>query len=96
MPLIVWVIRAGLAVLAVMVAFILYFELRNQHHIWHEPRVTPQQTRDDIVAVLEVIGTVLQGRGIRWWLDHGTLLGALRCLEASVFLKAASADAPLA
>ena len=77
MPLL-WVIAALAAALAATLAVILYFELRNQHHIWHDACITPLETRNDIVAVLEAIGEVVEGRGIRWWLDYGTLLGAWR------------------
>lgn len=86
MPLVAWwVVGVGLASLAMAVALILCFELRNQHHIWHDPCVTPQETRHDIVTVLEKIGEVVEGHGIRWWLDYGTLLGAWRLGELMAF-----------
>lgn len=86
MPLVAWWVIAALAIaLAVTVAVVLYFELRNQHHIWHDPCVTPVETRNDIVAVLEAIGEVVEGHGIRWWLDYGTLLGAWRLGRVMAF-----------
>ena len=57
---------------------VLYKELKNQSHIWHSPCVTPAATRDDIVRVLRIFQEVLHGKGITWWLDYGTLLGAWR------------------
>src|SRR5262249_20664957 len=77
MPLIYWLI-AGVTLLAAAVAYILYMELRNQHHIWHAPCVTPEDTREDIVRVLKILGPVLDAKGVVWWLDYGTLLGAWR------------------
>src|SRR5690349_7113165 len=73
-----WGIATLVVVLAGAIATILYFELRNQHHIWHDPCVTPADTMADMRTVLSQIHEVMEGRGIRWWLDYGTLLGAWR------------------
>lgn len=65
------------SVLAFGVA-ILYKELRHQNHIWQSPCITPAETRKEIVDVLRVFQQVLDGKGISWWVDYGTLLGAWR------------------
>jgi hypothetical protein len=74
-----------LAVGVCFVAYILYRELRNQHHMWHDPCVTPEATRDDIRYVLGAFREVFEGKGITWWLDYGTLLGAWRVGDAMLF-----------
>lgn len=59
-------------------AHMVYIELRNAHHVWHDPCITPQATRDDIVHVVRTFAGVADAHGLRWWLDYGTLLGAWR------------------
>jgi hypothetical protein len=71
----------GLAWLGIL----LYFELRNQHHIWHDPCITPANRRDDIRHVLRVLHGVLAESGVTWWLDYGTLLGAWRLGDLMAF-----------
>jgi hypothetical protein len=72
-----WLLLA-FAVALVLVAAVLYRELKNQHHIWHDPCVTPDQARGDIGIVLRVFHEVLKDKDVVWWLDYGTLLGAWR------------------
>lgn len=80
-----WVVAALFAGLAGAVAYVMYRELRNQHFMWHDPCVTPADTRDDIRYVLRTFRTVLEGKGIAWWLDYGTLLGAWRLGDIMAF-----------
>jgi len=72
-----WVLALAVAGAAGL-AWALYLELRNQHHIWHDPCITPEDTRANLRAALHGIADVLDGTGITWWLDYGTLLGAWR------------------
>jgi hypothetical protein len=72
-----WLLLA-FAVALVLVVAVLYRELKNQHHIWHDPCVTPDQARGDIGIVLRVFHEVLKDKDVVWWLDYGTLLGAWR------------------
>ena len=65
--------------------YLIYLEVRNQHHWWHDNCVTPAQTIEDIRHVAEVFRQVLEGKGITWWLDYGTLLGAWRLGETMAF-----------
>jgi hypothetical protein len=78
-------VAAIAAALLALLALVLYRELRNQHHMWHDPCVTPQQTRDDIRFVLRSLRRVLSSRGVAWWIDYGTLLGAWRLGESMIF-----------
>jgi hypothetical protein len=80
-----WWLLALAAAGAAALAWLLYLELRNQRHIWHDPCITPAQTREDMRAVLRGFGQVLEGKGITWWLDYGTLLGAWRLGEELPF-----------
>jgi hypothetical protein len=71
-------VAAFLAILALAVVFILYREMRNQHHMWHDECITPSEVRDDLRRVLHAFRVAAEGTGLRWWLDYGTLLGAWR------------------
>lgn len=76
------------AIAALLIAwflYLLYLEVRNQHHWWHAPCVTPASTRDDIRTVLSALRRALEGKGITWWLDYGTLLGAWRIGDVMPF-----------
>jgi hypothetical protein len=72
---------AGLAYLG----YLIYLEVRNQHHWWHDDCVTPDEVRADIRHVLAIFRRVLEGKGITWWLDYGTLLGAWRLGDTLMF-----------
>jgi hypothetical protein len=76
---------ALLVALALGIAFVLYRELRNQRHIWHDPCVTPEDVRADIRYVLHALGEALEGKQVTWWLDYGTLLGAWRLGDVMAF-----------
>lgn len=65
---------AGLAWLS----YLIYIELRNADHVWHAPCITPDEERADVLYVIRTFKAVAEGRGIRWWIDYGTLLGAWR------------------
>lgn len=80
-----WIAALAAALLIGAIALILYYELRNQHHIWHDPCITPAQTQDDMRTVLAEIAQVMEGHDVRWWLDYGTLLGAWRLGRAMAF-----------
>ncbi len=80
-----WWLLALAAAGAAALAWALYLELRNQHHIWHDPCITPARTREDMRAVLRGFAQVLEGKGITWWIDYGTLLGAWRLGEELPF-----------
>jgi len=82
----VWIALAAAAAAGLAwLLWLVYLELRNQHHIWHDPCVTPAETRDDIRYVLDMLRRVLAGKGIVWWLDYGTLLGAWRLGDLMAF-----------
>lgn len=66
------------AALAGTLAWVLYIELRNQHHMWHDECITPDPRRAEMREVLRGFREVFEGHGITWWLDYGTLLGAWR------------------
>jgi hypothetical protein len=86
MPALIWWSATAIAAgLVAAIGIVLYFELRNQHHIWHDACITPQDTQDDMRQVLAAIGAIMEGSGIRWWLDYGTLLGAWRLGRAMAF-----------
>lgn len=57
---------------------VLYYELRNQSHMWNDECATPEQDQADIRVVADHLRTALDKHGVRWWLDYGTLLGAWR------------------
>jgi hypothetical protein len=80
-----WWIAGGLALLVLAIAYVLYQELKNQHHIWHAPCVTPPETQADIREVLKRFAKVMEGKSITWWLDYGTLLGAWRLGDVMAF-----------
>lgn len=81
-----WQIIGGLLLAALLyLGYLVYLELRNQHHYWHDACVTPENVRDDIRAVLSIFREVLDGKGITWWLDYGTLLGAWRLGDTMAF-----------
>lgn len=63
---------------AAKLAHMVYLELRNAHHVWHDPCITPAATRDEIIHVVRTFARVADAHGLRWWLDYGTLLGAWR------------------
>ncbi len=75
-------LRIGLevvaAALAVWIVYLIYIELRNADHVWHAPCITPTATREDVLYVIRAFQRVAEGKGINWWLDYGTLLGAWR------------------
>lgn len=67
------------------IAYLIYVELRNAHHVWHAPCITPDTTRSDVVHVIREFRRIADGTGIRWWLDYGTLLGAWRLAKMLPF-----------
>jgi hypothetical protein len=73
-----WTLAALAVALIATVAYVLYIELRNQHHMWHDSCITPDATREDFRYALCCFRRVFAGKGITWWLDYGTLLGAWR------------------
>ena len=81
----IWAVLAVAAALAAAIGLVVYRELRNQHHIWHDPCVTAEDTRRDIRVVLRALGAALAARRVTWWLDYGTLLGAWRLGDLMVF-----------
>lgn len=66
------------AAAAVWIIYLIYIELRNADHVWHAPCITPPSTREDVLYVIRSFRRVAEGKGINWWLDYGTLLGAWR------------------
>ena len=80
-----WWALGGLAALAASIAYVLYQELKNQHHMWHHPCVTPLETREDIKTVLLKFRQIMEGKNITWWIDYGTLLGAWRLGDIMAF-----------
>lgn len=60
---------------------LLYYELRNQKHMWSEPCATPLEDQADIRVVARHLRDAMDRHGVRWWLDYGTLLGAWRIGE---------------
>ena len=74
-----------LVFLALVTAYILYRELRNQHHLWNDPCITPDAVRDDIRFVLSKLREAFDAKAVTWWLDYGTLLGAWRVGDAMAF-----------
>jgi hypothetical protein len=82
----IWEILGGLLIAGLLyLAYLVYLELRNQHHYWHDACVTPADVRDDIRRVLALIRETLDGKEITWWLDYGTLLGAWRLGDTMLF-----------
>jgi hypothetical protein len=71
------VIVAAIAV-AAWIAYLIYRELGNTRHIWHDPCVTPQDRRRKVLEAIRAFKQVADSKGITWWLDYGTLLGAWR------------------
>ena len=67
---------AGFA--AGMLVTLLYYELRNQHHMWKDDCGTPLETQASIRFVAHCLREAMDRQGVRWWLDYGTLLGAWR------------------
>lgn len=63
---------------AAWLIYLVYVELRNANHVWHAPCITPDNIQNDVRYVIRNFKEVAEGRGIRWWLDYGTLLGAWR------------------
>jgi hypothetical protein len=72
------VLELAAAAAAVLIIYLIYIELRNADHVWHAPCITPLSTREDVVYVVRAFRKVAEGKGISWWLDYGTLLGAWR------------------
>ena len=60
---------------------LLYYELRNQNHMWSDDCATPVEDQADIRIVASHLRAVMDRHGVRWWLDYGTLLGAWRIGE---------------
>lgn len=60
---------------------LLYYELRNQSHMWSDDCETPAQDQADIRVVASRMRAAMERQGVRWWLDYGTLLGAWRLGE---------------
>ena len=58
--------------------YLIYLELRNAHHVWHDPCITPRDVQDEVLLAIRAVREAFAGTGIRWWLDYGTLLGAWR------------------
>src|SRR5262245_51537218 len=80
-----YAVAAAAAVLVLVGARVAYVELRNQHHMWRSPCVTPASTRDDIRFVLREFRRASADTGLRWWLDYGTLFGAWRLGDVMAF-----------
>ncbi len=72
------IVVVSLLALAAAVAWVLYLELRNQHHMWHDECITPDPRREEMREVLRGFRAAFEGKEITWWLDYGTLLGAWR------------------
>lgn len=48
-------------------------------HCPQDPQaITPACCRSHLVHVMRLVAQELDARGIQWWIDYGTLLGALR------------------
>ncbi|MEW6283617.1 MAG: LicD family protein [Candidatus Eremiobacterota bacterium] len=54
---------------------------RLPRHVLHHPCITPLETRQQLMFLLESFQAVAQRYGVTWWLDYGTLLGAYRVGE---------------
>lgn len=74
----IYFILVSIGFAAGALAAVLYYELRNQSHMWQHACATPLETQADIRRVAARLKDALNAQGVRWWLDYGTLLGAWR------------------
>lgn len=72
-----WLWILGLSGLA-WLAYLVYIELRSSTYIWRDPCITPADRREDLRHIIRSFKEVADRKGVRWWLDYGTLLGAWR------------------
>ena len=72
------VVESGVVAVVGWLVYLVYVELRNADHVWHDPCITPGDTHDAVRYTIRAFREVADRHGITWWLDYGTLLGAWR------------------